>query len=287
MHPDSSIYAKMRPRVLAQKHPAGPKKIFDNMIEAEHCRISLDDKTVWPEFGCQFRFLPSCRNLMIHDYDLGKVEGSFEAVKSVLARTRTDAWATKVGMKFPIVVSTGEDLLNWSSLNSNSTFYSLQYEGVIDNDAFMQWIGKCRQRAVYSQMIYHVTSARYTENQFIQEKLLQIYKQVIISRSFRIFFSLTYDDEFFSDPNWGKVLRLINYYMNSLAGQPTPKYIRDIADDTMFNFAKHADTKPKWKYTHEMLQSEMREVFAFVRENYYPLFQAFYECSYNSLGGIL
>lgn len=120
------------------------------MIEAEHCRLSLDDKTIWPDFERQFHYLPTCRNLMIHDFDLGKVEGSFEAVKYILSKTRTDGWATKVGMKFPIVISTGAELLDWSSLNSNSTFYSLQYEGVIDSDTFMKWIGKCRQRAVYS-----------------------------------------------------------------------------------------------------------------------------------------
>lgn len=75
--------------------------------------------------------------------------------------------------------------------------------------------------------------------------------------------------------------------MNSLSGAPTPKYIRDIADDTMYNFAKHSGKIQGHKYAHEMTRPEIREVFAFVRENNYPLFQAFYECSYNSLGGKL
>lgn len=120
------------------------------MMEAEHCRLSLDGKTVWEDYPCQFRFLPSARNLMLHDYDLGAIDGSFETVQKILSRARTDGWATRVGMKFPIQISDGQSLLNWSSLKSNSVFYSLRYDGVIDDEPFLEWVCRCREKAVYS-----------------------------------------------------------------------------------------------------------------------------------------
>ena len=93
-------------------------------------------------------------------------------------------------MKFPVRVSTGDDLINWSSLRTNSTFYSLRYDGVIPSDAFTEWVGRCRERAVYRQMDYYVTSPRYEENDFLEHLLPKIFKQVVISRSYRVFFTL-------------------------------------------------------------------------------------------------
>ena len=96
---------------------------------------------------------------MFHDYDLGAIDGAFEEVQKILARARTDGWATRVGMKFPVQVSKGEDLLKWSSLRSNSTFYSMRFNGVIDDDSFVEWVNKNHEKAVYSQMEYHVTAS--------------------------------------------------------------------------------------------------------------------------------
>ena len=201
--PDAEIYAKMEKAILNMPGAAQEKKkIFQNMVTAEHCRLSLDGKTIWPDFHRQFKFLRSARNLMLHDYDLGKVENSFETVQEILQRARTDGWATRVGMKFPIQISDGQSLLNWSSIKSNSVFYSLKYNGVIDDEPFLEWIGKCREKAVYSQMEYHVTAPWYDPNHFVEVLLPKILRQIIISRSYRIFFSLKYDEGFFPDPMW-------------------------------------------------------------------------------------
>lgn len=288
MKPDPTIYAKMESVIKgAPGRERENKKIFQNMSTAEHCRLSLDGKTIWPDYGSQFKFLGNARNLMLHDYDLGTVEGSFEEVKKILARARTDGWATKVGMKFPVQISDGQSLLNWSSLNSNSTFYSLKYTGVIDDEPFNEWIGTCRQRAVYSQMEYHVTAPWYDPNQFVIEMLPKIFRQVIISRSYRIFFTLKYDEDFFPDRRWEDVIRLFNYYHNSYSNEPQTRYYTMIANDTMFNFAKNCQEKPSAYYGEVFNINQIREIFAFVREYNYPLFKDFYECTAEKLGGKL
>lgn len=284
IHPDASIYAKMEDRILGTG-VADRKKIFQNMMEAEHCRLSLDGKTIWEDYPTQFRFLQTARNLMLHDYDLGQVKGSFEEVKKILARARTDGWATKVGMKFPVCISDGQSLLNWSSLNSNSTFYSLKYNGVIDDEPFNEWIGTCRQRAVYAQMDYHITSSQYDANDFVMNLLPKIFKQVIISRSYFIFFSLSYDEGFFPEPQWENVIRLFNFYHNSYANEPRARYFKKINDDTLYDFAASSEKTPKKWYGNVMSRDDIRETFAFVREKNYPLFKEFYECTARKLGG--
>ena len=42
MHPDTSLYENMEKTIMAFKG-RDQKKIFQNMMEAEHCRLSLDD----------------------------------------------------------------------------------------------------------------------------------------------------------------------------------------------------------------------------------------------------
>ena len=284
--PDTSIYQKMEKVIMGTDSPL-KKKIFNNMMEAEHCRLSLDGKTVWPEYWRQFKNLPTCRNLMLHDYDLGVVEGSFEAVQKILQKARTDGWATKVGMKFPVQISDGQSLLNWSSINTNSTFYSLRYDGVIEDEPFLEWIARCRQRAVFTQMEYHITSSRYDPDHFVEALLPKILRQIIISRSYRIFFSLKYDEGFFPDRRWEAVLQLFNYYHNSMKGLPQSSFYRTITDDTVFDFAQASQKVPKDYYGEVLTQDQIRQIFMFVRQKHYPLFKDFYECSARTLGGKL
>jgi hypothetical protein len=287
MKPDTSLYESAAAAILGNMSN-DRKKIYYNMMEGEHCRISLDGKTVWSEYPRQFRSLSSARNLLFHDYDLAAIDGGFETVKYILSRARNDGWATKVGMKFPVQMYDGQTLLNWSSLNSNSTFFSTRYNGVIDDDAFLEWVGSVRQRAIYTQIDYHVTSPRYEENHFIEHLLPKIFRQVIISRSYYVFFTLTYDEDFFSDKRWCDVIRLFNFYHNSYSGVPQAAYLRKISEDTLFDFASASDKIPRKYYQGKaMSKDEIRSIFRFVREKHYPLFTDFYECNAKKLGGKL
>lgn len=284
MQPDTSIYYKMESLILGDGSKTRAK-IYKNLAEGEHCRLSLDGKTIWRDFPYQFKNLYSARNILFHDYDLGAVEGSFETVKKILSKARTDGWATRVGMKFPIQISDGQSLLNWSSIRSNSTFYSLRYNGVIDNDYFMEWIKTCDQKTVYNQIEYNVTPTWYEENDFLTNKLPQIFRQIVFSRSYHTKFSLMYEEDFFSDKTWAKVLQLFNYYFHSLFGEKTSAYIQTINTDTLFDFASKSQDYPKSYYGEVFSKSDIRNLFAFVREKNYSLFKDFYECSVNTLGG--
>ena len=287
MRPDASLYEKAAGLILGDMS-ANRKKIYRNMMEAEHCRISLDGQSVWPDYPRQFHSITSARNIMFHDYDLAAIDGGFETVKYILSRARNDGWATKVGMKFPVQVSDGQSLLNWSSINTNSTFYSLRYDGVIDDDAFLEWVSRIRQKAIFTQIDYHVTSPRYTADHFIENLLPKIFRQVIISRSYYVFFTLIYDDDFFPDKQWCDVLRLFNFYHNSYSGVPQTRFLNKVNEDTLFDFAAASDKMPRHYYHGKaMSKDEIRNTFAFVREKHPSLFTDFYECNAKKLGGKL
>ena len=287
MKPDTSIYSKMESKIIGPA-TSERRKIYNNMIEAEHCRLSLDGKTIWPEYTKQFKNLKQARNLMFHDYDLGAIDGAFEEVQRLLARARTDGWATRVGMKFPIQLSDGADLLKWSTLRANSTFYSVRFNGVIDNQSFQEWVERQYEKSVYTQMEYHVTDARYDENHFTTCLLPQILRQVIFSRRYRVSFSLTYDEGYFSDPRWEEVIRLFNFYHTSFMGETEAVFYKKIEDDTLFDFAANTMKRPYGTYGQDaMTIAEVRKIFEFVREHNYPLFKDFYECNARSIGGTL
>ena len=284
MHPDTSLYANME-KAITGSGRREHHKIFQNMTEAEHCRLSLDGKTIWEDYPKQFKFLKTARNLMIHDYDLAAIDGGLEEVKRLMARARTDGWATRLGMKFPPVISKGQDLLDWISFKPNSTFYSLRYDGVMDEDCFDEFVSVCRENSIYKQLDYYVTASSANEQEFIDKYIIPIYRQVVKSRSYRVFFSLKYEENFFSDKRWERVLDLFNFYHNSLRYLNQAVYYSKIAKDTLYDFAKASyDKLPGWAKT-EMDRQEMREIFMFVREKKPELFVDFYEFYANKMEG--
>ena len=281
--PDTSIYLKMEKAFLANGD-SPKKRIFQTQINAEHGRISLDGKTIWGDYMKQFKYLPSARDLILHDYDLGSIEGGFEEVKRILSKARTDGWATKIGMKFPVQVSSGKELLNWSSLNPNRIFYSIRYNGIVDDESWFEYVTRCRQRAIYFNLEYWVTNGDLTEAEFCSKGLRQVLRQVILSRSRRIHFSLKFKDDFFFDSMWEKVIKLFQFYLSSLTGQKASIYFKALPTDTVFDFAKKVSETPYKTYGPEaMNRQEVREVFNFIREKNYPLFRDLYECNLKSL----
>lgn len=282
--PDTSIYSRYEKQMKEAGTYSLTSTIYKNLIDAEHCRLSLDGKTIWPEYGKQFKNLRNTRHLIFHDYDLGAIEGSFEEVQKILKLARNDGWATRVGMKFPIQLFKGEDLVNWSTVRTDSLFFSLQFNGLIDDESFYKWYEKCRDRAAYKQMEYKAMYG-YEADDFVINILPKIYRQIIISRSCHLNFSLIYDKGYFKDPMWEQVIRLFNFYHNSFQTVATQTYLTKINDDTLYDFARHSDEKPNKRYGGQsMTKDEIREVFAFVKENNYPLFNDFYECNARSLG---
>lgn len=281
MRPDTAVYESMEKLIRWSKLPAIRHTVYQQMITAEHMRLSLDGKTIWPEYGKQFKNLKGARHLILHDYDLGKVEGALTEVKGILARARNDGWATRLGMKFPPNIYTGDDLLGWTSLNPNDTFYSLRYNGLIPMEDFWKYVGQYNNKAIYSEMEYYIDYGCSDEDDFIKNRIREIYRQVIIARSYRAHFSLKYSDGFFKDPMWEKVIKIFNFFLGYLLKNRSSKYYLQSPHETLYTYAKNSieNPPPIMKYK-VMPTSEIREIFAFVREKNPALFKDFYECDF-------
>ena len=282
LHPDTSLYDNMEKTIIAAKG-RDQRKIFQNMMEAEHCRLSLDGKTIWEDYPKQFKFLKTARNLMFHDFDLGAIDGGFEEVQRLLARARTDGWATRVGMKFPVTCTRGQDLLNWMSIKPNSTFYSLQFNGVIEPEAFKDFVGIVREKSIYKQLDYYITASSMNQKEFLDKYIQQVFRQVVKARSYRVFFSLKYEESFFIDKRWERVLDLFNFYHNSMRHLPQSAYFKKIYKDTLFDFAKATYDDVPFYYRQAMTKQEIRELFTFVREENPALFEDFYKYNISSM----
>lgn len=83
------------------------------------------------------------------------------------------------------------------------------------------------------------------------------------------------------------MIRLINYYHNSYSNEIHAKYWAKISKDTMFDFAKNTHSTPYAYYGDVLNRDQIRKLFVFVRERNYELFQLFYECTAETLGGRL
>ena len=217
--------------------------------------------------------------------NLNKIDGSYDEIKRILNRARRDGKATRVGMKFPVQVDNGEDLIKWINLRPNSIFYSLQYNGIIDNSYFMEFVDHCREKSIYKQMDYLVTEG-ISEVEFTNEGIINLFKQIIIARNYRVFYTLKYNENYFFDKRWERVIDLINFYHNSFSSLPSEIYLKKISNDTLFNFAENTKQYPPAYYGDKVMKkNEIREIFDFVRQANPELFTYFYECNFNSLGG--
>ena len=259
------------------------------MSEGEHLRLSLDGKTIWKDYPSQFKNLEKTKDIMFHDVNLGAIDGAVDEVKKIIQNARQDKIGTKICTKFPIITDNEEQLLQWIDFTPNSDLFSLEFDGIMSGQTILKFISKCRKQAKYKQFDYFVTKKSSSENDFIKNHLREIYHQVVISKSYMVFFSLKYEDDFFFDKTWTRVLDLFNFYQHSMKTFGTTNYLKKIADDTLINFAtKSIEYLPSYqKMDNFMPRSEMKQLFQFVKKRSPELYEDFFKCSFNSLGGKL
>lgn len=161
----------------------------------------------------------------------------------------------------------------------------MRYDGVIDDDCIEEFIGACYEKSIYREMEYYVTASSATQAEFLEKYIQKIYRQVVLSRSYRVFFSLKYEENFFFDKRWEQVIDLINFYHNSLKSLPQSIYYKKIQYDTLYDFARATYDELPLKYKCGMTKNQIREIFLFVREKHEGLFDDFYNFNVKKLEG--
>lgn len=175
------------------------------MEKANHFRLSLDGKTIWDNFEKQLT-QERPRTLFVHDFDLNRIDGAFELLKDMTSQIIVGCHTAALGNKFPIQTYNREDLLKWSSIQPAKNFFSLQHNGLMEPNLLKDFIDISRGTSIPRLLDYVVTSGCSSENDFLKNRLQEIYLQICFLRREKVKISLKYEDGFFSNPKWERLI---------------------------------------------------------------------------------
>jgi hypothetical protein len=166
--------------------------------------------------------------------------------------------------------------MSWFSWAPAQGFFPIHYHGLMSDETLYELVQTEKGRSVCRQLQYFVTSGCKSEQDFVENRLSHVFRQVAFLRTNRVNFLLKYDEDFFENKKWERVMLLINSYMNSLNGVAKDGYERIIKIDSMYRFVTHLKEEKK-KYNKSYFDlKEIRELFLLVRENNLELFDQFY-----------
>ena len=280
--PDRSIYEKVLKTYFDFKGQEGLRKSYVALTNSQHLRLSLDGRTVWPEFEKQLKDIDATSAFFFHDADLGKIENSYEVIQEILKLRKDTILPQRVGMKFNTTINTDDDLIKWSSFYNLNNFFALEFQGLIGDEALSEVVDNI-PNSRSKQIEYNITKNLSSQNDFFLNRLPKIYHQLLFCRDNRRFFSLKYDDNFFVDKRWERVIDLLNCYIRSAARSNLQNWTRYNSEDSLFKFCSSFDDH---KYLKEnFTKEEAKELFAFVANNNYDLFKEFYETRQIKLKG--
>lgn len=272
MRPDISLYS----RTIPTKYDKQYKHAISTMQRAEHARLSLDGSTIWTDFEKQFRRESSCYGLILHDYDLGAVNGSPEFIKEVLPKIINNGTGRRLGMKFPVNVYTEEELLKWLQIIPMGTYYSVQYHNLVNPNISDELNEITKYSTAYRQTFINLNNELLKDNP-MGDNIRHIFRNIINLRTQRLVFPLIYDNGIFTD-DWKMVMQLINRYnIHVISESHTVDYFPRIEPfETLYSYVRGAIKQIHVK--EPLLSAEsVRNIFQFVRENNYELFKDFYE----------
>ena len=280
--PDRSIYEKVLKTYFDFKGQEGLRKSYIALTNSQHLRLSLDGRTVWPEFEKQLKDIDSTSAFFFHDTDLGKIENSYEVIQDILKLRKDTILPQRVGMKFNTTINTDDDLIKWSSFYNLNNFFALEFQGLIGDEALNEVVDNI-PNSRSKQIEYNITKNLSSQNDFFLNRLPKIYHQLLFCRDNRRFFSLKYDDNFFVDKRWERVIDLLNCYIRSAARSNLQNWTKYNSEDSLFKFCSSFEDH---KYLKEnFTKEEAKELFVFVANNNYDLFKEFYETRQIKLKG--
>lgn len=272
MQPDTYCYEKLAP-VFCSTHQF--TEMFKTFMNAQHLRLSLDGKTIWPQHDKTLnRKRPVC--FFFHDYDLNAINNSHECIMDYV---KSRKYQTYIGTKFPIQVSSPADLYKWSSFKIMYKNYSIQYNGVMPDDVFVHWLELQNHTTMSTQLHYNVTVGCSSEDEFSKERLPKIFNQVIYSWNHRYKILLKYEENFFIHKEWKRFLVFLNKSLNDETFNK--------AEDRQRPLFRYAQKAPLYnRYKQDIFDIyELRELFQFIRQENYDVFKDLYEKTSVTLKG--
>ena len=248
------------------------------MSRSEHARLSLDGKTINPSWEKQLTHNRSVRGLILHDYNLGAIDGAYELLNENLSLIIPNPMRARIGMKFPTQVNTEEDLIKWLQIPNSGSYYYLQYNGILttnNTEFFVENRDHCRAQVQTTiNPIYGMTYEEFTTS-----GIITLFKSILDLRRYRIVFPLIYDKAFFINEQWIEVIKLFNLFINhnihNIANDDY--YKRVMPFETLYAYCKTITIQDIVQRKAIISKDKVQHIFQFVRETNYDLFKMFYE----------
>lgn len=241
--PDKSIYTNMARYYTCDEVS---KCNYKSMMSGAHIRLNNGD---WEkQFVEQRAGNIRLRTLLIHDQELEKVPHLPDAIKFYLRQVPTGV----VGWKFPISIHNDSELAVYGAIPKVRGISDFKFYYIPSDESLYEAVESGRR--IRGEYLIEVEDFLSNSN--------KIFLQIVFlgGRISRILLNLTEEKSISSE--WENVIKLINEYSSFIEFYRNPL--------TMYAYASRFS---KW------LKIDLINTFNFVRENNYPLFKLFYECS--------
>jgi len=274
--PNMHLYDKYFKK-FGYTHPE--QVLFKRILNCAHIRLSTDEKN--PKTINQLQRIMSTgryTGIIFHDYDLSRIQGAQDIIQQI---SLTRHYVGKpdvinpypIGTKFPIQVNNSEELHKWLKIKYIPKLLSIQYNGLIEPSVLNDLCDENKQLA--KQIYYNITSGCSSENDFLMNRLKEIFIQVLFLRRQHIKILLKYDDFLIVTPEVKNFIDLLNCWLSSTWQEnflPTAQTLY------MFCYRNSKFHYTNWGFKMVKLSvDEIRDAFQFFRETNYEFFKTFYE----------
>ena len=254
------------------------KENFSKILRAAHCRLSLDGETLARDPFKNHDFNYRSSGIIFHDYDIAKVKDSHllleKVSKSRILKTG-DMLPLPIGNKFPINIYTDEDLDKWRAVLPMTNFLYFKLNGIQSNGAIVEMCSLNRKLA--TQTIYNVTYDSIDENDFLKNKIFQLYKQVLFFKTNKIKILLKDEKNILKTTEAKQLIDLWNCYL-SAALQLEEFNMENRTTLYKFCTSKKAEQLTRVNFKSTVLKKEdMKKIFHLIRTVNYDTFDLFYQ----------
>lgn len=163
------------------------------------------------------------KGLILHDYDITSISDAFERLKEI-SNSRffkshpADVNPYTISNKFPIYINNDTELYKWSSLpHLKGGFVCCNY--FRSDSKWMHYLENYSSSKL--RIGYLIDKGCISEEQFLMQRLPQIYKQVLYFWRHDQKFLLEYDTNFIRTKEIRDLIDLINYRFNMVYSRRT------------------------------------------------------------------
>lgn len=271
--PDTSIYSRYKNIFIENYDPN--MLSWKNINYGVHLRLSLNGQDPWKNFERQIAPTARGRTFFLHDYNLNNITNAAEIIHYIFNKYKLGETKTSLCVKFPILCSDVSSLIKWFDFIFATTNYKLQYNNLLTDEELI-FITENMTESQSKKIYYNPFPNASNKNDFSEEDLIYLFKQVIFLYTNRKQFSLICNDSFAIPDEIKKMFYLFSGYCRSESKQHIHTsffyYIKQFKNQRLYG--KKIMTVP-----------ETREVFYYVQKHYPELFKLFYEAGAVSYKG--